>query len=133
MNRSLRLVGLVEAERLVGYYAQAYRMASLSHGRIELWEEGANWALESLEHREMGDKYSPEASETIEVAASFTLHSQVSRHWQKTAELGWQNLAELCGHVTRGTHKRTLLRPALLFFSFPFSSFRFSFIDNPIV
>jgi hypothetical protein len=45
----------------------------------------------------------------------------------------WQNLVELCGHVTRGPHKRTLLRPALLFFSFPFSSFRFSFIDNPII
>ena len=30
-------------------------------------------------------------------------------------------------------YKRTLLRPALLFFSFPFSSFGFSFIENPIV
>ena len=46
---------------------------------------------------------------------------KVLRHWQK--------LAELCGHVTRGPHKRTLLWPALLFFSFPFSSFRSSFID----
>jgi hypothetical protein len=61
VNRSLRLVGLVEAERPVHYYAQAYRMASLSHGRIELWEEGANWALEGLEHREMADKYSPKS------------------------------------------------------------------------
>ncbi|OCK96690.1 uncharacterized protein K441DRAFT_685788 [Cenococcum geophilum 1.58] len=72
----LGLVGLVEAERLVDYSAQAYRMASLSHGRIELWEEGANWALKSLEHREMADKYSPEANEMREVAASFILHPQ---------------------------------------------------------
>lgn len=69
-------MGLVEAERLVDYSAQAYRMASLSHGRIELWEEGANWALKSLEHREMADKYSPEANEMREVAASFILHPQ---------------------------------------------------------
>jgi hypothetical protein len=31
------------------------------------------------------------------------------RHWQKTAELGWQNLVELYGYITRGPHKRTLL------------------------
>lgn len=48
-------------------------MASLSHGRIELWEEGTNWALKSLEHREMADGYSPEANEMREVAASFLL------------------------------------------------------------
>jgi len=51
------------------------------------------------------------------------------RHWQNLAELSWQNLAELHSHVTKGPHKRTLLQPALLFFSFPFSSFRSSFID----
>ena len=49
------------------------------------------------------------------------------------AENGRTWMAELCGHVTRGPHKRTLLRPALLSFSFPFSSFRFLFIDNLIV
>jgi len=57
----------------------------------------------------------------------------ILRHWQNLAELGWQNLAELRGYVTREPYKRTLLQLALLFFSFPFSSFRFSFIDNPIV
>ena len=61
-NGSLRLVGLFEAERSVDYYVQAYRTASLSYGRIELWEEGANWTLKSLEHREIVDEYSPEAN-----------------------------------------------------------------------
>ena len=82
MNRSLRLVGLVEAERLVDYYAQAYRMASLSHGRIELWEEGANWALESLEHREMADTYSPETNEMRGCSKLYSTLISVYRAWQ---------------------------------------------------
>ncbi|OCL09201.1 SET domain-containing protein [Glonium stellatum] len=78
VNECLKLVSLVEAEQLVDYYAQAYRLASSSHARAELWEQGAYWALKSLEFREMADEFSPEAYEMRKAAASFTLSSKAN-------------------------------------------------------
>ncbi|KAF2500040.1 SET domain-containing protein [Lophium mytilinum] len=76
IKNSLRLVDMVEEEVLVDYYAQVYKLAATTHGRSRRWEEGAGWALRSLEIREMADEHSAEAMEMRQMAPRFILESK---------------------------------------------------------
>ncbi|KAF2813999.1 SET domain-containing protein [Mytilinidion resinicola] len=76
LEDSLRLVEMVEEEELVDYYAQVYKLAAIMHGRSGRWKEGAEWALRSLEIREMADEYSDEAMEMRRMAPRFILESK---------------------------------------------------------
>jgi len=73
---SLKLVDMAEDEDLVDYYAQVYKLAAVMLGRSGRWEEGAHWALKSLEIREMADELSDEAAEVRRMAANFNLESK---------------------------------------------------------
>jgi hypothetical protein len=53
-----------------------FKLAAVMHGRSGRWEEGAEWALKSLEIREMADENSDEAMEVRRMAANFILESK---------------------------------------------------------
>lgn len=60
---SLELASLVEEEGLADYFAQAYRIAAISHARIEKWETATLWAHKSYQLRLEEDSDSPAAQE----------------------------------------------------------------------
>jgi ketosteroid isomerase-like protein len=55
---SVELVDLVEEEGLADYYAQAYRVAAISHARVEKWESATLWAHKSYQLRLVEDEQS---------------------------------------------------------------------------
>lgn len=61
---SVQLAQLVEDEGLADYYAKAYRIAAISHARIENWATAARWANRAYEIRYMED---PESKSTLEL------------------------------------------------------------------
>ncbi|KAF2193061.1 SET domain-containing protein [Zopfia rhizophila CBS 207.26] len=62
-EESLKLLRLVEEEELAVYYAQVYRIAALSHARLEKWEPATIWAHKSYQLRQMADEQSQETIE----------------------------------------------------------------------
>jgi hypothetical protein len=71
VEQSLAVVRLVEEEQLADYYAQAYRMAAITHARISQWEPATLWAHKSMQIRNMADKESEEAKEMEALTYSF--------------------------------------------------------------
>ncbi|KAH6868592.1 hypothetical protein BKA58DRAFT_197699 [Alternaria rosae] len=61
---SVQLAQLVEEEGLADYYAKAYRIAAISHARVENWATAARWANRAYEIRYMED---PESKSTLEL------------------------------------------------------------------
>jgi hypothetical protein len=61
---SIQLAQLVEEEGLADYYAKAYRIAAISHARVEDWATAAKWANMAYEIRYMED---PESKSTLEL------------------------------------------------------------------
>ncbi|KAI4643466.1 uncharacterized protein J4E78_009936 [Alternaria triticimaculans] len=61
---SIQLAGLVEEEGLADYYAKAYRIAAISHARVEDWATAARWANRAYEIRYMED---PDSKSTLEL------------------------------------------------------------------
>lgn len=62
-NKSADLVRLVEEEELADYYAPAYRVAAISHARLQDWEPATIWAHKSYQLRLMADAQSKETKE----------------------------------------------------------------------
>ncbi|KAF2245277.1 SET domain-containing protein [Trematosphaeria pertusa] len=68
---SVQLATLVEEEGLADYYPQAYRIAAISHARIERWEPATIWAHKSYQLRVMADSQSAETLEMHALTARF--------------------------------------------------------------
>ncbi|EDU47822.1 protein containing SET domain [Pyrenophora tritici-repentis] len=62
---SIQLSQLVQEEGLADYYAKAYRIVAITHGRVEDWQSAATWANKAYEIRYMED---PDSSLTNEMA-----------------------------------------------------------------
>ena len=62
---SVQLAQLVQEEGLADYYAKAYRIVAITHGRVEDWQSAATWANKAYEIRYMED---PDSSLTNEMA-----------------------------------------------------------------
>ncbi|KAE8845443.1 hypothetical protein HRS9139_00010 [Pyrenophora teres f. teres] len=62
---SIQLSRLVQEEGLADYYAKAYRIVAITHGRVEDWQSAATWANKAYEIRYMED---PDSSLTNEMA-----------------------------------------------------------------
>lgn len=68
---SAQLAQLVQAEGLADYYAKAYRIAAISHARLEDWEAAAVWANKGFEIRYMEDPESPSTMEMQQLTTTF--------------------------------------------------------------
>ncbi|KAF2678770.1 SET domain-containing protein [Lentithecium fluviatile CBS 122367] len=70
-NASLELAELVEEEGLADYYAQAYRIAAISHARIEKWEPATLWAHKAYQLRLVENRESPATLELQALTGRF--------------------------------------------------------------
>jgi hypothetical protein len=68
---SLELIELVQKEGLADYYANAYKIAAISHARVLDWGTATNWANKGYELRVMEDSESPYAMEMYELTSKF--------------------------------------------------------------
>jgi hypothetical protein len=68
---SLLLVELVQQESLADYYAIAYKIAAISHARVQEWGPATNWANKGYELRVMEDPESLHAMEMYELTSKF--------------------------------------------------------------
>ncbi|KZM22732.1 SET domain-containing protein 5 [Ascochyta rabiei] len=68
---SSQLAGLVEEEGLADYYAKAYRVAAISHARIEEWQPAAIFANKGYKLKHMEDPESPYTAEMYSLTSSF--------------------------------------------------------------
>jgi hypothetical protein len=68
-NASVELAKLIQEEGLADYYAKAYRIAAISHARVEDWQPAAIWANKGYELRYIED---PQSQSTLELAALTT-------------------------------------------------------------
>jgi SET domain-containing protein len=68
---SLQLVELVQLEGLADFYANAYKVAAISHARAQDWASATNWANKGYELRVMEDPESPFAMEMYELTSKF--------------------------------------------------------------
>ncbi|KAJ4317628.1 SET domain-containing protein 5 [Neodidymelliopsis sp. IMI 364377] len=68
---SSQLAGLVEEEGLADYYAKAYRIAAISHARIEDWQPATIFANKGYKLKHMEDPESPYTAEMYSLTSSF--------------------------------------------------------------
>lgn len=68
---SSQLAGLVEEEGLADYYAKAYRIAAISHARIEDWQPATLFANKGYKLKHMEDPESPFTAEMYSLTSSF--------------------------------------------------------------
>lgn len=68
---SLQLAELVEEEGLADYYAQAYRIVAMTHGRVEDWKPATIWAHKAYELRLMVNPKSVAALEMFNLTTHF--------------------------------------------------------------
>ncbi|KAF2621887.1 SET domain-containing protein [Macroventuria anomochaeta] len=68
---SSQLAGLVEQEGLADYYAKAYRIAAISHARIEDWQPATIFANKGYKLKHMEDPESPYTAEMYSLTSSF--------------------------------------------------------------
>lgn len=68
---SLELAKMVQKEGLADYYAKVYRIAAISHARIEDWQQATIWANEGYKRRVMEDAESPFTMEMYELTRRF--------------------------------------------------------------
>jgi hypothetical protein len=68
---SLQLVELLQLEGLADFYANAYKIAAISHARAQDWGPATNWANQGYELRVMEDPESPYAMEMYELTSNF--------------------------------------------------------------
>jgi hypothetical protein len=68
---SLQLVELVQQEGLADFYANAYKIAAISHARAQDWGPATSWANKGYELRVMEDPESPYAMEMYELTSKF--------------------------------------------------------------
>ncbi|KAF9693227.1 hypothetical protein EKO04_008721 [Ascochyta lentis] len=68
---SSQLAGLVEQEGLADYYAKAYRIAAISHARIEDWQPATVFANKGYKLKHMEDPESPYTAEMFSLTSSF--------------------------------------------------------------
>jgi hypothetical protein len=68
---SAHLLQLVQDEGLADYYARAYRIAAISHARIEDWRSAAIWSNKAYEAKYMEDPQSPRTLELEHLTGTF--------------------------------------------------------------
>lgn len=68
---SSQLAELVEKEGLADYYAKAYRIAAISHARIEAWQPATIFANKGYKLKHMEDPESPYTAEMYSLTSSF--------------------------------------------------------------
>lgn len=68
---SSQLAELVEKEGLADYYAKAYRIAAISHARIEDWQPATIFANKGYKLKHMEDPESPYTAEMYSLTSSF--------------------------------------------------------------
>ncbi|KAH6629470.1 hypothetical protein C7974DRAFT_394552 [Boeremia exigua] len=68
---SSQLAELVEEEGLADYYAKAYRVAAISHARIEDWQPATLFANKGYKLKHMEDPESPYTAEMYSLTSSF--------------------------------------------------------------
>lgn len=68
---SSQLAVLVEEEGLADYYAKAYRIAAISHARIEDWQPATIFANKGYKLKHMEDPESPYTAEMYSLTSSF--------------------------------------------------------------
>jgi ketosteroid isomerase-like protein len=68
---SSQLASLVEEEGLADYYAKAYRIAAISHARIEEWQPATVFANKGYKLKHMEDPESPWTAEMFHLTSSF--------------------------------------------------------------
>lgn len=73
---SAQLAQLIQAEGLADYYARAYKIAAISHAKLEDWQSAATWANKGYEVTYMAD---PESQTTLEMQQ---LTSVFIANWQ---------------------------------------------------
>ena len=73
---SSQLAGLVEEEGLADYYAKAYRIAAISHARVEDWQPATIFANKGYKLKHMED---PESAYTAEM---YSLTSSFIQSWE---------------------------------------------------
>lgn len=71
---SVLLTELVHQEQLADYYAKAYRVAAISHARVEQWEPAAIWANKGYELKFREDPDSPYTMELHNMTSNFIAH-----------------------------------------------------------
>jgi len=71
VKTSLQLVELVQREGLADYYANAYKIAAISHARVQEWGPATKWAKKGYELRVMEDPGSLYAMEMYELTSRF--------------------------------------------------------------
>jgi hypothetical protein len=71
---SAHLVELVQEEGLADYFARAYRIAAISHARVEDWQSAATWANKGYEIRFMEDPGSTKTVEMYHLTSNFILN-----------------------------------------------------------
>ncbi|KAI8941574.1 hypothetical protein NX059_002789 [Plenodomus lindquistii] len=74
---SLRLIEIVQEEGLADYYAKAYRIAAITHARIEDWQNAAIWSNRGYELRFIED---PQSQSTLEMRH---LTSEFLEKWER--------------------------------------------------
>lgn len=70
-HASVQLANLVEEEGLADFFPQAYRIAAISHARIEDWKPATIWAHKSYELWSMSDATSPASREMYALTSQF--------------------------------------------------------------
>ncbi|KAF2996836.1 hypothetical protein E8E13_003472 [Curvularia kusanoi] len=70
-HESSQLARLVEKEGLADYYAKAYRIAAISHARIEDWQPATVFANKGYMLKHMEDPESPWTAELFSLTSSF--------------------------------------------------------------
>ena len=68
---SSQLAGLVEEDGPADYYAKAYRIAAISHARIEDWQPATIYANKGYKLKHMEDPESPYTAEMYSLTSSF--------------------------------------------------------------
>jgi hypothetical protein len=68
---SAHLAELVQEEELADYFARVYRIAAISHARVEDWQSAATWANKAYELRFMEDPGSRRTLELYELTSNF--------------------------------------------------------------
>lgn len=70
-DASVQLIKIVEEEELADYYAQIYRIAAISHAKVEAWPPAAQFALKSYQIYLMADEQSEQTIEMQMLTSSF--------------------------------------------------------------
>jgi hypothetical protein len=68
---SLQILELVQLEGLADYYANAYKIAAISHARVQDWGQATNLANKGYELRVLEDPESSYAMEMYELTSKF--------------------------------------------------------------